>query len=62
MRPEDYIPLPAGKALTVTVPLLQGYDVTPNGSYTIKYGTYNPRLGTATLDYFGSDPITITKQ
>jgi hypothetical protein len=62
VRPEDYVPLPAGKALTVTVPLLQGYDVRPSGSYTIKYGTHNPRLGTTSLDYFASDPVTTIKQ
>ena len=62
VRPEDYILLPAGKALTATVPLLQAYDVRPNGSYTIKYSTYNPRLGTSTLDNYASDPVAIIKR
>ncbi len=58
----DYIPMKVGREYTTRIRLAQGYDVHPNGKYTIQYRTWNPVPDGSKVLFVESNVVGLQKE
>jgi hypothetical protein len=56
---DSYISIPPGKALSVDIRLLQGYDVKSPGQYSITYRAFNQRPDSSAVDALVSNTVNV---